>query len=693
MNNNQTSDTTTNSQMATEQTAVVGQLPGQGIVTPPNSLLDEAPTAVSVNDSFARELGIPAPDAEGVSIRYFPYPVEGDFDPQNWPKQLLRKKEDGWWILDFPSIPDGTYEYHFEVTFPLEYRATHGLPDAIIVADPYAEELVRFSGYRGILHIRNGLRIRPAFSWENEFSEEHPLPENNQMVIYELPMHWVESTPDAADRNVGLGTFDKAIYERLSYIRDLGCNAIELLPIQDSADTLNWGYGTRFFYAPDFDMGAPFDLKLFIKKCHQNGIRVILDVVMNHARECPLKDLSPILYFIERQKMSTGEDRNGWGGDLFQYNDPRNGYYPAREWHCAMAEFWVKEYHIDGFRIDEFRGIDNWDFIWQFRDRAWQAYHSRMNDNRFIVIAEDSAQKLEAVQPFRNNLPVVDAHWNFGRRAELRRLCTNTIFTQWMEPSRSDRVKSLIQLDRYTDLSQHIIYPGSHDVKDFDQQRLYPYFLLMFGNLSELDPAVSLKEMEMAIPVVFEQIFSAFALTMTIPGIPMFLAGEEFADLHDLPHDDDRQKMSDPVNWDRMNLPRHAELLQRVKQLIQKRKTVASLQQNEVAFFGYENGGFHPSFNDNSGERVFAYYRTGGRSVDEGGQVAVVCNAGPTAYLASEEPASDKAFWLKWPWSESRPVEEIGRPEGQQPILFTKNDKGEVEIELKPFQTRVFQIG
>jgi 1,4-alpha-glucan branching enzyme len=80
------------------------------------------------------------------------------------------------------------------------------------------------------------------------------------MVIYELPMRWVDAGEDGQSRQVGLGTFEKALFERLwdaaSSIRALGVNCIELLPVQDSPDTLNWGYGTRFFFAPDYDMGS-----------------------------------------------------------------------------------------------------------------------------------------------------------------------------------------------------------------------------------------------------------------------------------------------------------------------------------------------------------------------------------------------------------------------------------------------------
>lgn len=121
----------------------------------------------------------------------------------------------------------------------------------------------RLGGYRGVLRMRDGHRYRLPFDWQGELAAGGRLPNNNELVLYELPMRWVDSSSDAVDRQVGLGTFDKAIFERLAYLQRLGVNAIELLPVQDSTDTLNWGYGTRFLFAPDVDMGEPVDLKLF----------------------------------------------------------------------------------------------------------------------------------------------------------------------------------------------------------------------------------------------------------------------------------------------------------------------------------------------------------------------------------------------------------------------------------------------
>ena len=633
-------------------------------------------------------------------MRFHPYPHEDTFDPDSWNFTQLARKDNGWWILDITAcgLADGAYEYEFVVSFPPENRPFQK-EDPLIVPDPFAEELVKFAGYRSLMHIRAGRRVRPSFSWAEEILPNKPLPQNNQLVIYELPLRWIDSPPDAAYRQVDLGTFDKAIFEHLDYIEQLGCNAIELLPVQDSPDTINWGYGTRFFYAPDFDMGTPFDLKFLIKSCHRRGIRVILDVVMNHARGCPLRDLAYDWYFGDEG------DRQNWGGDLFKFlYKSVEGNYPARLWHYGMAAFWIKEYRIDGFRIDEFNGIRNWDFLRDFRNYSWQIQQETFPGRPFIVIAEDSARRAEVAQDSASGGKVADSIWDFDFKDEIRRLCSNTLATQFGKPSRSERVEGIIRGDglingddwrtmwndktrqsekaRFSDLSQRIVYITSHDVEAYSDQRLYQYFLEQFRARWGVDwgpPAVADSH-----PLVIEQIFSAFAIMLTTPGIPMFLAGEEFADLHDIPNSDWRQKMSDPINWGRMNIRAHQELLERVRQLITLRISMSCLQRNEVSFFGFKgrprgSEGFHPAFDDNDGERLFAYSRTGGNPPGVAGQVAVVCNAGPNNYAGNVN--------IDWPWGRHVVVKEVGY--SGQPLSLTDHA---ASLALKPFQTRVFVI-
>jgi len=619
-------------------------------------------------------LRIPVPGADSVKLRLSPLPRQGGFPPA-WIEAALADTQDGWWQVDVSqvSLPDGAYEYEFVVRRGNQWMT---------VADPYAEEITRFSGYRGVLHMRGGRRVRPDFSWENELPQ-NGLPNNNQLVIYELPMRWVDAGGDVAARQVGLGTFDKAIFETLEQaILPLGVNCIELLPVQDSPDTLNWGYGTRFFFAPDFDMGQPFDLKLFIKRCHQNGIRVILDLVMNHARGCPLRDLAFDWFFLSDGKEEPdpkGEARYHWGGKIFRYRERRGGDYHARNFHLGVAEFLIREYHVDGFRLDEFKGIDNYDFIQQFTDRANQVYQQAFPGHvPFLVIAEDSWRRTGIVGPNHNGRRVVDCMWDFDFRDEVRLLVSNTLHTEWGEPSRSERTRNMISVHhsrRFDDLAKHVVYATSHDTEADHEQRLFSYFLDKLAGehrRGREEPGLA--------SLAFQQVHSALALTLTAVGIPMLLAGEEFADLHDTDRRDWRKKMSDPVDWARMAFSGHRELLARVRQLVHLRRGHSALRRNEVQFFGFNSGdrvGFHPSFDENDGERLFAYCRTGGQPLGRPNQVIVVANLGPHDF---------PKVWVDWPWGYTPALREHGGI--SQPMPFVEEARAVMAV--APFQVRVF---
>ena len=113
-----------------------------------------------------------------------------------------------------------------------------------------------------------------------------------------------------------------------------------------------------------------------------------------------------------------------------------------------MAEFWVTEYHIDGYRIDDFADINNWDFVQEFHDRATAKSQSLFPTKPFWVIAEDSNRRFVTTGNDPNNpngRKVVDAIWKFGYRDEIRHfLKINSIATVFGQASRSTRVEHLI---------------------------------------------------------------------------------------------------------------------------------------------------------------------------------------------------------------------------------------------------------
>ena len=643
-------------------------------------------------------LRVPATDADRVAVRFAPVLSRDTFDPADWRHEELSAHPEvsDWYELDIDELDlaNGRYEYEF-----LVYR---GGEEPDVAADPFAEEITRFQGRRGTFRVRDGSAFRPSFDWSDELPEGVGLPSNEELVIYELPVRW-SAPAEAHKRNVPDGDFQDLLADRLDHLADLGVNAVELLPIQDAADNLDWGYGTRFFFAPDLDYGDPIDAKFLIKECHRRGIRVFMDIVMNHSRECPLETLAPDRFYLDPDE---DPGRPDWGGRRFDYEASVDGYHPAREFLCRMAEFWIREYRVDGFRLDEFKGMDHPAFVQEFRDRLRETQQDAFPDRPFLVVAEDSWGRAGIVHDDEDNpddRQVIDSMWNFDYREESRRLLRDEIDTEPGEPSRSDRIEALVSGDRtwddlerefqkgFDDLSKAVNYITSHDMGEAGEQRLMNF---IFGDLVAerglgdgsvenvrylLDDLVTDAEgvrIDAHVEAA-DRVRGAFAVLLTSVGVPMFLTGEEFGDVHDLDYTDWKLRMEDPVNWPRREYPGHAELEASVSDLVHLRTSTESLQRNEVDLF-YT----HPTIDEPDGERVFAYCRTGGEPLGSQGQVVVVANLGDERF---------DAFELPWYWADAESVEERGEPirEGTGDLSVNRDEEG-ATLTLPPFQVRVF---
>ena len=631
---------------------------------------------------------IPAPAVSSLAIRFSSLANRDQFDPPGWPSFPLTKSGDypGWWEfdLDVQGLADGAYEYEF---------VQDG--DATKVRnDPYADEITRFGYYRGLFHIAGGKRFSRNFRWDPVAEAGGALAPNNKIVIYEMPLKWMNSASD--NPLVDLGTFDEVIFERLNSLQALNINCIELLPIEDTSQTLDWGYGTRFYFAPDYDMGGPVDAKFFIKTCHAMGMRVILDVVMAFfSPTCPLTDLASQWFMAPPDE----NGRNGWGQNLFEYNAPAYGtYYAAREFLCQMAEFWVDQYHVDGFRIDDFPDIANWDLVpgvSRSRDGCEQCCLLRQTF---------SCDRGKHEPPIRhdgslgnpNGRKVVDAIWNFGFQQEIRSLATGTLTTAPGEASRTQRVQHFISKDGtwngwthgfdagYADLACAVNYATSHDVQGAPRMMnviLGPILQsLGLGDGGVDNVKAFVDETQGAtgtgiVNIALDRIFGVFALIMTSVGMPMFLAGEEFGDVHDTDYNATDPKQQDPVQWQRAQLPGNAALQGRVGQLILLRTTQPALQRNEIDFFY-----FHPAFDSNNGPWVFAYARTNGAALGSSGQVIVIANMCGQSFPGFALPS--------WPWN-AQPLTETGFGSGTSAYDAGSNT---FTVSLNAFQVRVFTV-
>jgi 1,4-alpha-glucan branching enzyme len=635
---------------------------------------------------------VPVKDAETVAMRYSPVRSRSEFDPGKWDRAELSPGDDeGWYELDLTGLDlaDGRYEYEFVVE--------RGEDEPIVAPDPFAEEVTRFRGVRGTFRIRDGERYRPPFSWDDELPEDG-LPGNHELVLYEFPPRWAAPAASGNRRNVADGGLQDVLTDHLDALADLGVNAIELLPIMDSPGDRGWGYGTRFFFAPDNGLGGPIDAKLLIKECHRRGIRVILDVVVNHATGCPLEPLADGWFFLHPDEQS---DRSDWGGRRFDFEETLDDYHPAQEFLCRMGEYWVEEYHVDGFRLDEFKGADHWRFVQRFRDRTHAAHDELSADRPFLVVAEDSHARTQIVRDHEDNpdgRSVVDAMWNFDFQVEARRVLRDGIEPDEDGPATSERFRALITNDRtydgrtgvlgegFGDLSQAVNYVTSHDVGAEGDQRLMNYLFgamvagrgLGDGSIENvkylIDSLVTAGESVQidAHTEALDRVRGAFAILLTSVGIPMLLAGEEFAEIHDLDYEDWQRKMEDPVDWSRREYPGHHALHDAVSDLIHLRTSTAALQRNEVEFLHV-----HPETDDPDGAAVIAYCRPGDDPVGSDGQVVVVANLGPESF---------EAFEIPWAWGEE--ATERGAPlrDGNLDLL---PDEELARLDLAPHQVRV----
>lgn len=179
------------------------------------------------------------------------------------------------------------------------------------------------------------------YNWKvNNFKIADP----NSLVIYELLVRDFTGENKKAD-----GTLRLAM-EKIPYLKKLGVTAIELLPIMEFDGNNSWGYNTNFYMAPDKAYGSPKDYKEFIDLCHQNGIAVILDIVLNHT-----PGLAP--WYMMYPKGSNPFYNASAPHDYSVYEDIRQEYQPWRNHWKDVLQYWLTTYKVDGFRFDLVKGL------------------------------------------------------------------------------------------------------------------------------------------------------------------------------------------------------------------------------------------------------------------------------------------------------------------------------------------------
>ena len=262
---------------------------------------------------------------------------------------------------------DGVFEAVVDAALGDDYLFVLG--DGRALPDPCSRRQPR--GIRGPSQVvdirapaRSSARLRPALA---------------DLVLYELHV----GTFSAA------GTFD-GVVERLCELRRLGVTAVELMPVGTFPGRRNWGYDGVYTSAPHEVYGGPAGLRRLVDAAHAEGLAVILDVVYNHIGPGADAISAFAPYFTDRATT--------FWGDALDYTQPG-----VREWAIQNAELWVRDYGVDGLRLDAVHAIHDDGrphVLTELADRV------RTVDAQTLVISEIETGDLRPVELWGH-----DAQW------------------------------------------------------------------------------------------------------------------------------------------------------------------------------------------------------------------------------------------------------------------------------------------
>ena len=188
---------------------------------------------------------------------------------------------------------------------------------------------------------------KPKFEW-SDATLNFQRPNKDNLIIYEL---WVyDYTPEKSI---------PGLMKRLDYLQSLGVNAIELMPVTEFDGNQNWGYSPNHYFALDKAYGLPEQLKTFIDECHKRGIAVILDMVFNHATGLnPMNKLYPYGTDLANNPwFNVTSPHKAEDGGKQWYEDWNHDFQPTKNMFKRALQYWLKEYKVDGFRMDISHGF------------------------------------------------------------------------------------------------------------------------------------------------------------------------------------------------------------------------------------------------------------------------------------------------------------------------------------------------
>ena len=479
--------------------------------------------------------------------------VTGAFN--GWGRDSLESEGDGYWSVTIK---------HAEAGQEYKYIINTG-SNELYKNDPRSLQLTTTAG--------NSVITDPDFDWDGD---EFSPPPFHQTVIYELHIGTFYR-PDLAVQ----GTFNNAT-EKLDYLKDLGVNMIEIMPINSMPNDRGWGYAANYIYAVESLYGGRHEFMAFVKAAHQRGIGIILDVVYNHFGPGDGLDIWQF---------------DGWSqdnkGGIYFYNDwrsktpwgetrPDYGRMEVQQYILDNVKMWLHDCHVDGLRLDStiyLRNVEghNEDPANDIPEGWWLMQNINTLAHKIkpgaLMIAEDSSGNQFITKQRGEGGAGFSSQWEVTFPGVLRG-ALNAV-------NDSDRnlisICDMLSRNYNGDVFQRIVYSESHDSDANGGQRLN----------EEVSPG------QAASLFARKRSLIAASIVLTAPGIPMLFQGQEFMQ-------DGYFNDWQALDWERAE--KYSGIVEAHKHLISLRRNINGIS---AGLSGHSLNILHL----NDGSKVFAYHR------------------------------------------------------------------------------------
>ena len=472
---------------------------------------------------------------------------------------------DGWWISDRPMRAGDAYGYSID--------GGDARPDPRSGSQPWG------------VHRLSECVDHGSFAWTDAAWQPPPL---SSALIYEL--HVGTFTAD--------GTFEGAI-ARLPHLVSLGVTHVELMPVAEFSGSRGWGYDGVDLFAPHHGYGGPDGLKRLVDACHAHGLAVILDVVYNHLGPAGnhLKAFGP--YFTDRYDTPWGEAIN--------LDGPASD--EVRRFFCDNALMWLRDYHLDGLRLDAVHALIDTSATHFLEQLAGEVAALEAGIGRHLVlIAESDLNEPRIVRSREAGGYGIDAQWSDDFNHALHGVVTG---------ERTGYYEDFGSLEALaTALRQVFVYAGDRSTHRARRHGRAPQgldgwrFVVAAQNHDQIGNRA--KGERLAHLASAGRVRIAAAILLTSPFVPMLFQGEEWAASSPFQyftaHEDrelgakicdgrrkefaafgwDPREIPDPqaaetfersrLRWEELALPEHADMLEWHRALIALRRESMALR-------------------------------------------------------------------------------------------------------------------